>query len=688
MNCYRVDVVFDCGEEDEEDASYVRRRGRGSWEGRCREQSLQLYDATSRGLIVAGASRDGYEGTWEARLYALEMQDGLLAQELDGYIDTCFSEQLERYGRSSMAVSTQIVTPVRFWENASSTYNSRSDFYNTVAQDCGLRDLYDAPRRMGPSRIVENLIKTDKCKDELLAAVGKYNCTPAAAPELENIYAGGCSNAQGNPVHYLVRSSDIDVRMGLADVIASALHNAGRIEPRWYLRLELEPETGMSPAMLNGAYKASKGGVIVVDYLAPEEAYGGAVSRNLAIVNELCELAVTHQHDVLTVLCLKDDADKTRRAFLERLEDLCFVELTQQVLQGDEARAYIRNKARGLGFTPTRALYAAIKDDECAYTPRDLDKAFASWRSRQLKTRVYPQYKELLGANKLAARAAAVGSAYRELQEMVGLEEAKRVVQQAIDFHKARRVFKGAGLEQDNTAKHMVFYGNPGTAKTSVARLFAQICKDNGLLSVGDLVECGRADLVSKWLGGTAPQVREKFKEAKGSVLFIDEAYSLAEERDGLYGDEAINTIVQEMENNREDMIVIFAGYPDKMEGFLVKNPGLRSRIAFHVPFEDYNVQELWQITELIAARKKRRLAPGVRDKLMPIYHEALRTVDFGGGRFVRNMVEQAELAQASRLVQMDVDTVTPDDLQLLLPQDFTPPKTLGTQRHQIGFAA
>ena len=118
---------------------------------------------------------------------------------------------------------------------------------------------------------------------------------------------------------------------------------------------------------------------------------------------------------------------------------------------------------------------------------------------------------------------------------------------------------------------HMVFTGNPGTAKTTVARLLAQIMQDNGLLSRGHLVEVGRSDLVGKYVGWTAKCVKEKFKEAKGGVLFIDEAYSLLDNRAGSYGDEAINTIVQEMENHREELVVIFAGYPEKWKNLFRK---------------------------------------------------------------------------------------------------------------------
>lgn len=159
-------------------------------------------------------------------------------------------------------------------------------------------------------------------------------------------------------------------------------------------------------------------------------------------------------------------------------------------------------------------------------------------------------------------------------------------------------------MKVDRPAMHMVFTGNPGTAKTTVARLFARIMRENGLLSRGHLVEVGRGDLVGKYVGWTAQTVQKKFEQAEGGVLFIDEAYALVDDRSGSYGDEAINTIVQEMENHRDDMVVIFAGYPDRMEEFLQKNPGLRSRIAYHVPFADYSVEELCSIAALTARKK------------------------------------------------------------------------------------
>ena len=199
-------------------------------------------------------------------------------------------------------------------------------------------------------------------------------------------------------------------------------------------------------------------------------------------------------------------------------------------------------------------------------------------------------------------------------------------------------------------SRHMIFTGNPGTAKTTVARLLAEILKENGILKTGAFIECGRADLVGKYVGWTAQIVKEKFSQAQGGILFIDEAYSLVEDRGGLYGDEAINTIVQEMENKRGDVIVIFAGYPGKMKEFLAKNEGLRSRIAFHVDFPDYGSDELMGILEKMLLDKQYVMTSQAKAKAQQIFKQVCTRNEFGNGRFVRNLFEQAVNRQATRI--------------------------------------
>ena len=271
---------------------------------------------------------------------------------------------------------------------------------------------------------------------------------------------------------------------------------------------------------------------------------------------------------------------------------------------------------------------------------------------------------------------------------MIGLSDAKQVIQKALNYYKMQKLYEEKGVKRDRPAMHMVFTGNPGTAKTTVARLFARIMKENGLLSKGQLIEVGRADLVGKYVGWTAPTVKSKFKAALGGVLFIDEAYSLVEDRDGLYGDEAINTIVQEMENHRDDVVVIFAGYPDKMEGFLQKNPGLRSRIAFHVPFADYNSEELCCIAKLIGKNKGLSFSEDAVVKLETIFDLARQQNDFGNGRYVRNILEQARMSQATRLMEADFDSITTEDVVTIKAEDIAEPTAKPKEKRRIGFVA
>ena len=237
----------------------------------------------------------------------------------------------------------------------------------------------------------------------------------------------------------------------------------------------------------------------------------------------------------------------------------------------------------------------------------------------------------------------------------------------------------------------MLFTGNPGTAKTTVARLLAEILREKRILSSGTFVECGRGDLVGRYVGWTAQTVQEKFQAAKGGILFIDEAYSLVDEHHS-YGEEAINTIVQEMENNRTDTMVIFAGYPEKMKNFLAQNEGLRSRIAFHLDFPDYTVEELQDIFQLIATEQQYILSPEVLAQSREILAEACHQPDFGNGRFVRTLFEQVQMQQALRLTKQFTETSIPREALLTLQTaDFAfavnkLPKKPARQQAEIGF--
>ena len=507
-------------------------------------------------------------------------------------------------------------------------------------------------------------------------------------PELDRVYKGGKQKVfSGHPVHYLIRTDDADVRKAIYRPLLQALYSENRIHSLRYAFTDMRASDSISPKSLDTLYKSCTGGTVVIRYYPSDVTEGERASADRELIGILSECIKKHRAQVLTVLCLPRTSEKIKSFFDDCLGSVTLVQLREDFAAGNKAKSYLRNKAAQLGTKADKSLYAHLTQDQ-AYLASDLNRIFDEWYNEKLKRSIYPQYRNCVAAAVTAVKKVAEGSACDELGEMIGLGSAKQVIEEALAYYKAQRLFADKGMRPERAAMHMVFTGNPGTAKTTVARLFARIMRDNGLLSRGHLVEVGRSDLVGKFVGWTAPTVEKKFKEAKGGVLFIDEAYSLVDDRDGMYGDEAINTIVQEMENNRDDMVVIFAGYPDKMQGFLDKNPGLRSRIAFHVPFEDYTAEELCAITRLHAGKKKIELTDEAMDRLSGIYASVLGQKDFGNGRFVRNMLEKAQMAQARRLLTMDPETVTEKEVRTIEAADIEEPpmNRQRDEKRRIGF--
>lgn len=365
---------------------------------------------------------------------------------------------------------------------------------------------------------------------------------------------------------------------------------------------------------------------------------------------------------------------------------MAFVEIEEDFADFEQACSFLKMSAKEKHIRTDKSLFIKLEKEK-SYLVSELREIFEEWYNHKLRETVYPQYKELKTAKLEVVKSAPSGSAYDELKNMIGLNDAKAVIQKALNYYKMQKLYEEMGVKKDFPAMHMVFSGNPGTAKTTVARLFARIMKDNGLLSTGQLIEVGRGDLVGKYVGWTAKNVQSKFISAIGGVLFIDEAYSLVDDRSGSFGDEAINTIVQEMENHREDVVVIFSGYPDKMEGFLQKNPGLRSRIAFFVPFADYNEKELCEIATLIAKNKGMTFENKAIEKLKNVFETARKQSDFGNGRYVRNIIEQSKMNQASRLLECDFEKITAEEITTIKAEDIVVPNIKAETKRIIGFA-
>lgn len=273
------------------------------------------------------------------------------------------------------------------------------------------------------------------------------------------------------------------------------------------------------------------------------------------------------------------------------------------------------------------------------------------------------------------------------LENLIGLQDVKQQIRKITAFAKLRREMIDSGKKSPSAALNMEFVGNPGTAKTTVARITAGILHDAGLITDDRIIEVGRADLIARYEGQTAAKVRGVFQRAKGRVLFIDEAYSLLEQHRGEYGDEAISTIVQEMENCRDDTVVIFAGYPDEMDEFFARNPGLRSRVPFRLQFSDYSSDELARIAELVAAERGFGIDPEASGKLMDICAEVAFRPELGNGRFCRNLIENAVLNYALRIYGEGENGPAND--YLLRKEDFiSPAKGSVSEFSIIGFAA
>lgn len=436
-------------------------------------------------------------------------------------------------------------------------------------------------------------------------------------------------------------------------------------------------------------YRLCEDGAVVVRLTRDEEDREAEQRDGKTVLGALCEVARRHKNQVLTVFCLPDGDEQFCRDFLAQLGELAVIELREDAVAPAQAREYLKNLAAQHGLMPDRALCAALGKEKASRTEKELNALFDVWIDHKLRAQVYPQYRAVPSAAALAAAAPPQTGALAQLDGMIGLEQPKEIIHRLLDCFALQHWREQNGLPALYPSMHMVFTGNPGTAKTTTARLFARILKEKGLLQRGELVEVGRADLVGKYVGWTARLVRDKFRQARGGVLFLDEAYALTDGREGSFGDEAINTIVQEMENCREDTAVIFAGYPEKMTAFLDRNPGLRSRIAFTVDFADYDPAQLCAIAEKLADARGLQLSEKARQKLEKIFAAAYKTADFGNGRFVRNLIERAAIEQAGRLAAQGCDAPTAAQLCLLTEADIVAPSgVISSGRARIGFGS
>lgn len=245
----------------------------------------------------------------------------------------------------------------------------------------------------------------------------------------------------------------------------------------------------------------------------------------------------------------------------------------------------------------------------------------------------------------------------KEMNTLVGMEEMKRNIKEIYAWIFVNKKREEQGLKAGKQALHMMFKGNPGTGKTTVARLIGRLFHEMNVLSKGHLIEAERADLVGEYIGHTAQKTRDLIKKAMGGILFIDEAYSLARGGEKDFGKEAIDTLVKHMEDKRNEFILILAGYSREMDHFLSLNPGLQSRFPISIDFPDYSVSQLMDIAKRMMAEREYQFSLEaewkLKDHLMAV-KSTVSTAKFSNGRYVRNLIEKSIRSQAMRLLMGD----------------------------------
>ena len=524
-----------------------------------------------------------------------------------------------------------------------------------------LTDIISPVKRLSYSRAMKEakgLLADETLKDEFARIYSNQNA--------HHFY--------GQPVHYKICAGNTATGVTLSNLLVSALYSNKRLISRRISIITNITENCYGEDDFDKVLENAAGGTVIIE-LSGEQTRDEQFASTYETVADFIAYTVNrYQRNTLFIFVeLADKPGFASKLYAHLQENIHIIELSEGVGNRDSALDYLKSILETTElimpeYTDEELLEAL--GDKHTFSASEILKVGEKLFNNALKDKFYPAYREV---DRLKVdNEEKSNDAYTDLKEMIGLTEQKALIEQIIAAHRVQKMRLDLNLDKQKAALHMSFTGNPGSAKTTVARLFAQILARDGVLKIGQFIECGRADLVAKYVGWTAKNVKEKFREARGGVLFIDEAYSLLDGSSSTFGDEAINAIVQEMENHRDDVIVIFAGYPDKMKNFLERNEGLRSRIAFHINFPDYTPNELMEIFKLMAKRRGYEISAEVADHCQKVFTRVAKQKNFGNGRFVRTFLEQAWLRQSQRIVTEHAEgTVTKDDLTKFTVADF-----------------
>ena len=570
------------------------------------------------------------------------------------------------------------------------TRGDRVNFVDEYRISDDLKINFDSNRDFDISESMGSINKLSH--SQALRQAQKLMADTSLIEEFDRIYAKGNNRKKfyGHPVHYKILAGSYFAAMKMVELLAGALYVNKRLVSQRMTRVYNITERCYSEVDFENMIKCAEGSTVVIELQGAQDNDTNYATSYEEVVDFISEVVRKYQRNTLCVFVEMVDQPGFAPKLISNLQDdINIIELQEGAGNRKQALDYLKfiKSSSDMNYYTDEDLEKAL-GDRLSFRASDIHQISDKLYSDGLKNKVYPAYQQV-DYFTISEEERNKDDAYHTLQKMVGLTEQKETLEKITASFKVQKMRSEAGLTRCKPSRHMCFTGNPGSAKTTVARLFADILSKEGILETGRFIECGRADLVGKYVGWTANIVQKKFRQAKGGVLFIDEAYSLVEHWAGSYGDEAISTIVQEMENHRDDVIVIFAGYTDKMKSFLDRNEGLLSRIAFHLNFPDYNAKELVDILRLMADNKGYKLTDDVLKECRKIFDKAVKKENFGNGRFVRNLLEQAEMKQAQRLFKESKDKkLTKEELTHLSVEDFSGGLSEVYKRNQskIGF--
>ena len=500
--------------------------------------------------------------------------------------------------------------------------------------------------------------------------------------ELENIEMHQNTSAySGNMVHYILSSRSIEAASDMVETLMQKLLKANRIGSRRMAVIsEIDPAFYKGNNHMEEIIENNVGGVIVFDL---SEKFGYDPTDYLSASQYLEMLVKKYRNQCLFVFTYNMDKPGFAYYLLPNLKKYVIpvmlregtgdrkaaVQYMRELIKGSEYSQYAKQANEFMKLFPGNT-----------FTQTDVLMAYEQFEAWCLNKNVLKAYDYDLSEDFMLDRDENAASAYDKLQQMIGLNAVKTQIDQIIDtdlVEKERK--KRMGRNYESGTMHMIFGGNPGSAKTTVARLFAGIAKEKGILKSGVFVERGGMDLDGLCCGYA---IREAFTAAKGGVLFIDEAYSMSSSL-------AITVLLQELENHREDVIVVLAGYNEKMHRFMELNEGLKSRIPHWIDFPDYNAGELTEIFKMMLKERGFHAEEAAVKEAYDIFDKVRRSDNFGNGRYVRNLMERSVRQQSERLmsVRKNPGNIREDELFLIAKADIGRLETGQKEKRTVGTA-